>query len=232
MKAAVVAMSGGMDSCVTAALALAEGYDVHALHISYGQRTEQRELQAFHAVCDALGIGSRQVVSISHLRAFGGSALTDPGIAVPEGEDPDRSGIPVSYVPQRNGNILFIAAAWAEVLGADSLWTGMVEDDSSGYPDCRRRFCDALERAIAEGNHDDSPDPTIVTPLIHLSKTEIVRRGVEVDAPLHLTWSCYQSEDEACGVCDSCQLRLRGFREAGVVDPIAYRVRAGEQAGA
>lgn len=221
---AVVAMSGGMDSCVTAAIAVAEGLEVHALHVSYGQRTQSRELQAFHEVCSALRITARQTVSIDHLRAFGGSALTDPTIAVPERQPVDRVGMPVSYVPQRNGNILFIAAAWAEVLRAESIWAGMVEEDSSGYPDCRRSFCDALERALAEGNSDDAPDPAIVTPLIHLTKAQIVRRGLEIGAPLHLTWSCYQSVDEACGICDSCQLRLRGFAQACASDPIPYRV--------
>ncbi len=222
MPLAVVLMSGGMDSCVTAALALREGHDVAALHITYGQRTEQREQRAFADVCDALGIGRRQTVDIAHLRAFGGSALTDAGLAVPAGEDLDRPGIPVTYVPQRNGNLLFIAAAWAEVLRAESIWTGMVEEDSSGYPDCRRSFCDAMEAALAEGNHDESPDPRIITPLIRLSKAQIVARGVELGAPLHLTWSCYQAEELACGVCDSCRLRLRGFARAGVADPLAY----------
>jgi 7-cyano-7-deazaguanine synthase len=224
MSLAVVAMSGGMDSCVAAALAQREGHDLAALHVAYGQRTEAREQTAFHAVCDALGIARREIVSIAHLRAFGGSALTDPAIAVPENQDLDRGGIPISYVPQRNGNLLFIAAAWAEVLGAETIWTGMVEEDSSGYPDCRRSFCDAIERAIAEGNHDDSPDPRIVTPLIHLTKAQIVARGLELGAPLERTWSCYQAEDVACGVCDSCRLRLRGFAQAGATDPIPYRL--------
>lgn len=223
MSRAVVLMSGGMDSCVTAAIARAAGHDLAALHVRYGQRTQRREKQAFVDVCDALGIALRQVVDIAHLRAFGGSALTDPDLAVPENQDIDRDEIPISYVPQRNGNLLFIAAAWAEVLRAESLWTGMVEADATGYPDCRRSFCDALERAIAEGNHDASPDPRIVTPLIELTKADIVRRGLALGAPLALTWSCYQSEDRACGVCDSCLLRLRGFREAGVPDPVPYR---------
>lgn len=223
MSLGIAVMSGGLDSCVTAASALAEGWELAALHVGYGQLTQAREARAFHDVCDALGIARRQVVSIAHLKAFGHSALTDPSIALPENEDPDRPGIPVSYVPQRNGNLLYIAAAWAEVLGAEGLWTGMVEEDSSGYPDCRRSFCDALEVAIGAGNHDDSPDPRIVTPLIALSKAQIVTRGVELGAPLHLTWSCYQSEERACGVCDSCLLRLRGFREAGLTDPLPYR---------
>jgi 7-cyano-7-deazaguanine synthase len=222
---AIVLMSGGMDSCVTAALARAAGHPLAALHVRYGQRIADRELRAFQAVADYYGIVHRLVVDLQHLRQIGGSALTDPTIAVPEGEDPDRPGIPISYVPQRNGNLLFIAAAWADVLRATSIWTGMVEEDSSGYPDCRRAFCDAMEVAIGAGNPDDHPDPKIVTPLIHLRKADIVRCGVELGAPLHLTWSCYQREDVACGVCDSCQLRLRGFREAGVEDPIPYVIR-------
>lgn len=223
MSIAVVVMSGGLDSCVTAAIAQAAGHEVAALHVSYGQRTQRRELRAFGEVCSELGIERRQTVDIGHLAAFGGSALTDASIALPEGEDPDRPGIPVSYVPQRNGNILYIAAAWAEVLLAESIWCGVVEEDSSGYPDCRRSFCDAIEQAIALGNHDDHPDPRIMTPLIHMNKGQIVARGVELGAPLAATWSCYQAEDVACGVCDSCLLRLRGFQQAGVTDPIAYR---------
>lgn len=222
---AIVLMSGGMDSCVTAALARQAGCRLAALHVRYGQRTEARELQAFHAVADFFGIAYRQVVEILYLRQIGGSALTDPSLPVPEGEDPDRPGVSISYVPQRNGNLLFIAAAWADVLGATSIWTGMVEEDSSGYPDCRRVFCDAMEVAIGTGNPDDHPDPCIITPLIHLRKADIVRQGIALGAPLHLTWSCYQREDVACGVCDSCQLRLRGFQEAGLEDPLPYMRR-------
>ena len=163
------------------------------------------------------------MVDISHLARFGGSALTDATLAVTECEDMNRPGMPVSYVPQRNGNLLMIAAAWAEVLQAESIWTGMVQADATGYPDCRRSFCDALQAAVAEGNHDDSPDPAIITPLIDLTKADIVREGLRLGAPLERTWSCYQAETAACGVCDSCQLRLRGFRQAGVPDPIRYR---------
>ncbi len=223
MPTAVVLMSGGLDSCVAAALAKSGGHDLAALHVRYGQRTEAREEQAFGEVCDALGIARRMIVGIGHLRTIGGSALTDPTLALPEGEDVDRAGIPVSYVPQRNGNLLMIAAAWADVLLAVTIWTGMVEADATGYPDCRRSFCDAMELAIAAGNHDAHPDPRIVTPLIAMSKADIVCAGLQVGAPLELTWSCYQSSAAACGVCDSCQLRLRGFAQAGVVDPLPYR---------
>jgi len=220
----IVLVSGGMDSCVTAAQARADGCELAFLHVNYGQRTQTRESQAFSAIADFYGVGQRLVVDFDHLKRIGGSALVDESLPLPEGLDPDRPGVPISYVPQRNGNLLFLAAAWAEVLKADSIWAGMVEEDSSGYPDCRRSFLDALEAAIALGNDDASPDPEIVTPLIHLTKAEIVRRGVELGAPLHLTWSCYQREDAACGVCDSCQLRLRGFRQAGVPDPLLYAV--------
>ena len=192
------------------------------LHVSYGQLTQDRELRAFGDLAERYGVEHRLAVDIEHLKQIGGSALIDESLELPQGEDPQRPGVPASYVPQRNGNLLFMAAAWAEVLKADSIWAGMVEEDSSGYPDCRRTFLDALEQSIALGNDDASPDPKIITPLIHLTKADIVRRGVELGAPLHLTWSCYQREDVACGVCDSCQLRLRGFREAGESDPIAY----------
>jgi len=223
MGIAVVLMSGGMDSCVAATLAKTEGHELAALHVRYGQRTQDREERAFGEVCDALGIRRRMLVDIDHLRQIGGSALTDTFLAVPEGEDVDRPGIPVSYVPQRNGNLLMIAAAWAEALVAETIWTGMVEADATGYPDCRRSFCDAMEQAIAAGNHDEHPDPRIITPLIAMTKADIVRTGLQIGAPLQQTWSCYQAEDAACGVCDSCQLRLRGFAQAGAVDPIPYR---------
>ena len=219
---AVVLASGGMDSCVAAAEARTRSDELALLHVTYGQLTQQRELDAFRDLADFYGVERRLVVDIGHLKTLGGSALVDASLALPESEDPDRPGVPVSYVPQRNGNLLFIAAAWAEVLKAESIWAGLVEEDSSGYPDCRRSFIDAVERAIALGNDDASPDPKIVTPLIDLTKADIVCRGLELGAPLPLTWSCYQREDVACGVCDSCQLRLRGFRDAGETDPIAY----------
>jgi len=212
-----------MDSCVTLAEAHAAGHELALLHVNYGQRTEQREARAFRDLADFYGAARQLTVDFDHLKRLGGSALVDDSVPLPEGEDPHRPGIPVSYVPQRNGNLLFMAAAWAEVLKAESIWAGMVEEDSSGYPDCRRSFLDALEQTVALGNDDASPDPRIVTPLIHRSKADIVRRAAELEAPLHLTWSCYQREDLACGVCDSCQLRLQGFREAGFTDPLPYQ---------
>lgn len=221
---AIVLASGGMDSCVAAGLARDAGNELWLLHIAYGQLTARRERRAFDEIASFYAVpdARRLVVDIAHLTMIGGSALTDSSIELPEGESPDREGIPVSYVPQRNGNLLFIAASWADVIEASSIWAGMVEEDSSGYPDCRRSFVDAMELAIARGNSDAHPDPEIVTPLIAMRKSEIVGTGVRIGAPLHLTWSCYQREDVACGVCDSCALRLRGFREAGVADPIPY----------
>lgn len=221
---AIVLASGGLDSTVTVAIAQAARNDLALLHVTYGQRTAKRERQAFDCIADHYAVpqNRRMVVDISYLAQIGGSALTDASIAVPEDEPLDRDGIPVSYVPQRNGNLLFIAAAWAETIRAESIWTGMVEEDSSGYPDCRRGFVDAIEGAIGRGNDDTSPDPRIVTPLIDMRKSAIVAKGVELGAPLHLTWSCYQNESKACGRCDSCMLRLRGFHEAGVRDPIPY----------
>jgi 7-cyano-7-deazaguanine synthase len=225
----IVLASGGLDSCVATTMAHNENRDLAMLHVTYGQRTAARERSSFNAIADFFNVpaGRRLIVDVDFLATIGGSALTDNSIPMPEQEPLDREGIPVSYVPQRNGNLLFIAAAWADTISAQSIWTGMVEEDSSGYPDCRRTFVDAIEVAIGRGNNDDHPDPKIVTPLIYMRKSEIVRAGIEAGAPLHMTWSCYQYEDEACGVCDSCLLRLRGFAEAGVPDPIPYAVDSG-----
>jgi 7-cyano-7-deazaguanine synthase len=220
---AVVLLSGGMDSCVTLAQALGDGCDVAALHVNYGQRTQARELKAFHDICDHYAISRRLVVDISHLASIGGSSLTDRSIDVEEAHL-DATEIPTSYVPFRNANILAIAASWAEVLSATAIYIGAVEEDSSGYPDCRATFFQAFEDVIHLGTKP-GPRVRIVTPLIDLSKREIVRRGSELDAPLELTWSCYRNEDTACGTCDSCALRLRGFEQAGVSDPILYATR-------
>ncbi len=219
-QTAVVLLSGGMDSCVTLAHCLADGCQAAALHINYGQRTQERELQAFNEICDHYGIGQRLVVDVSHLAAIGGSALTDPNIAVPAGAV-DNNEIPVTYVPFRNANILAIATSWAEVIGASAIYIGAVEEDGSGYPDCRTVFFEAFQRVIDTGT---KPDTRVVirTPLISLRKSQIVHHGHMLKAPFHLTWSCYRNSIEACGECDSCLLRLRGFREAGDVDPISY----------
>ncbi len=215
---AIVLLSGGMDSCVCAALAARE-HETAALHVSYGQRTEARELQSFHSICDRLGIENRLAVRNESLKAIGGSALTDNRIAIPEcptvGHD-----IPVTYVPFRNAHFLSVAVSWAEVLGASKIYIGAVEQDSSGYPDCRPAYYGAFNKVIAAGTKKGEIE--VVTPLIAMRKAEIVRLGLELGAPLDLTWSCYSCEDRACGVCDSCVLRLRAFQEAGAVDPLPY----------
>ena len=216
---AVVLLSGGMDSCVCAALA-ARDYRPAALHVSYGQRTEERERRAFLAICDRLRIRERLLLHNEALRAVGGSALTDEKIAVPEAKAPPGAGIPVTYVPFRNAHFLAAAVSWAEVLGAEKVVIGAVEPDSSGYPDCRPAYYRAFQEVVRAGTREGRIE--IVTPLIALRKAEIVRLGLELGAPFDLTWSCYSREDRACGVCESCVLRLRAFESAGVEDPIAY----------
>lgn len=218
---AVVLVSGGMDSCVTAALATRE-YKTAFLHLNYGQRTERRELQAFHDIADHYGVARRLVVNIEHLKQIGGSSLTDPSIDVQEA-DLMRAGIPTSYVPFRNAHLLSIAVSWGEVLGARKIFIGAVEEDSSGYPDCRKEFYEAFNHVIEAGTKP-ATKIEIVTPIIAMRKDEIVLAGNRLEAPLHLSWSCYQREDLACGVCDSCALRLRGFQRAGIQDPIRYVV--------
>jgi 7-cyano-7-deazaguanine synthase len=207
-----------MDSCVCAALA-ARDYDAAAVHVSYGQRTEARERQAFEGICDRLGIKDRLRVRNEALRAIGGSALTDERIAVPESHS-IGSGVPVTYVPFRNAHFLAVAVSWAEVLGAEAVYIGAVEPDSSGYPDCRPAYYKAFNEVVKAGTRDGTI--RVVAPLIAMRKAEIVTHGLELGAPLDLTWSCYQREDRACGICDSCVLRLRAFREAGADDPIPY----------
>jgi 7-cyano-7-deazaguanine synthase len=219
---AVVLVSGGMDSCVAAALAR-QTYDCAFLHVNYGQRTQERELRAFHAIADHYGVERRLVVSMEHLRAVRGSSLTDPSMPVPRA-DLERSGIPSSYVPFRNAGMLSVAVSWAEVIGAPAIVIGAVEEDSSGYPDCRRAFFDAFNVAIERGTRPGCA-PVVQTPVISLSKRQIIQQGMDLGAPLHLTWSCYQSEDLACGTCDSCALRLRAFQSLGLDDPIPYRER-------
>jgi 7-cyano-7-deazaguanine synthase len=215
---AVVLLSGGMDSCVCAALA-ARDYEAAALHVSYGQRTEERERRAFSAICDRLHIRGRLVVRNEALRAIGGSALTDPEIAVPNSHEIGRE-IPVTYVPFRNAHFLAVAVSWAEVIGAEKIYIGAVEQDSSGYPDCRPAYYQAFNQVIKAGTKEGNIE--IVTPLIGMRKAEIVRLGLELGAPFDLTWSCYGREDAACGICDSCVLRLRAFEAVGTTDPIPY----------
>ncbi|MGA8273215.1 MAG: 7-cyano-7-deazaguanine synthase QueC [Candidatus Sulfotelmatobacter sp.] len=220
---AVVLLSGGMDSCVCAVLA-ARDHDVSALHVSYGQRTEQRERQSFLSICDRLNIRNKLLVRNEALRTIGGSALTDQNIAVPTGPSAGHD-IPVTYVPFRNAHFLSVAVSWAEVLGAATIYIGAVEPDSSGYPDCRPAYYEAFNRLIQMGTKEG--DIKIVTPLIAMRKMEIVRLGLELNAPFDLTWSCYRHEDRACGVCDSCALRLQAFNAAGVKDPIPYATMEG-----
>lgn len=220
---AVVLVSGGMDSCVTLAIIIEEGYDVAALHVNYGQLTEKRELQAFHDLCTYYNIADKLVVDITHLAQIGGSSLTDAGTRhlEPGTRNLEPGTIPNTYVPFRNANILSIATSWAEVIGAHAICIGAVEEDSSGYPDCRESFFRAFEKVISEGTKPGS-EIRILTPVIDMRKSEIVRQGRQLEAPFHLTWSCYRYEDVACGTCDSCRLRLKGFREAGIDDPISY----------
>jgi 7-cyano-7-deazaguanine synthase len=218
MSRAVVLMSGGMDSCVCAALA-AHSHQAAVVHVSYGQRTEAREKRAFQQICDRLGIHDRLLVRNEALRAIGGSALTDSNIPVPESQA-IGSGIPITYVPFRNAHFLAVAVSWAEVLGAEKVYIGAVEPDSSGYPDCRPAYYRAFNEVVKAGTKDGTIQ--VVTPLIAMRKAEIVRLGLELGAPFDLTWSCYQREDRACGVCDSCVLRMRAFQEAGAQDPIPY----------
>ena len=223
---AIVLVSGGMDSCVTAAIA-GLSCRLAFLHVNYGQRTEARELQAFDAIAGHFHAEKRLVVSIEHLKVIGGSSLTDASLPVPEPGAPNAafpaSGIPSTYVPFRNAHLLSISVSWAEVIGARKIYIGAVEEDSSGYPDCREVFYQAFNRVIETGTRPETR-VEIVTPLIHMRKKDIVRKGAELDAPLHLTWSCYQSSEKACGKCESCLLRLKGFSEAGMRDPIPYDV--------
>ena len=233
---AVVAVSGGMDSCVTASIAI-KNYELAFAHINYGQRTELRELKAFKDIADFFEVKERLVIDYTHLSKVGGSSLTDKQISVSKA-DPENIGaglsnksslpagrqVPTSYVPFRNANILSACVSWAEVLKAKAVFIGAVYEDSSGYPDCRPDFFSAFEKMIDLGTKTETKIK-IETPIIHLSKAEIIKKGIELSAPLHLTWSCYQNEDIACGNCDSCALRLRGFQMAGVDDPIPYAAK-------
>lgn len=209
-----------MDSLVALALARQKTSDIALLHVNYGHLTESRELKAFTEIADYYGIRRRLVVDIGYLHEIGGSALTDPSIPLPAGRL-DRPEIPVSYVPFRNANLLAAATSWAEVLSATEIYIGAVEEDSSGYPDCRESFFRAFNLVIREGTRPETRI-RIVAPLLHLSKKQIVKTGVELKVPFHLTWSCYCASELACGTCDSCLLRLKGFSEAGVADPIEY----------
>jgi 7-cyano-7-deazaguanine synthase len=226
---AVVLLSGGMDSCVCTAIAGARhgAESLALLHATYGQRTEARERQAFEDIAQFYGVRERLVAELGHFRAIGGSALTDRKIAVPENElettPPGESSIPVTYVPFRNAHFLSVGVSWAEAIGAEAIYIGAVAEDSSGYPDCRPEYYRVFQELIRVGTKSETRIE-MMAPVIKMKKSEIIRRGLELGAPLHLTWSCYQGERLACGKCDSCLLRLRAFAEAGVRDPIPYRV--------
>jgi 7-cyano-7-deazaguanine synthase len=225
---AVILLSGGMDSCVTAAIAN-RSHQLALLHASYGQRTERRERRAFEEIADFYGARERLLIRLDSFAQIGGSALTDRVIAVPEsGTSLEHAKeIPVTYVPFRNAHFLSAAVSWAEVIGANAIFVGAVAEDSSGYPDCRPEYYRAFAELVRQGTRPETRIE-IVTPVIKMRKSEIVRRGAELGAPLRLTWSCYQFEDEACGTCDSCRLRLRAFAQAGISDPIAYRARVAQ----
>ena len=219
---AICLVSGGMDSCVTAAVARKENDELAFLHVSYGQLTEQRELKAFEAIADHYNVDLRLVISLEHLAKIGGSSLTDVSIPV-SAPDLVSHSIPSSYVPFRNAHLLAAAVSWGEVINASAIYIGAVAEDSSGYPDCRPEFYDAFQNVLDIGTRPETRIE-IRTPVIHMKKSEIVRAGMNLGAPLHLTWSCYKEPELACGNCDSCALRLRAFREAGMTDPIPYLV--------
>jgi len=221
---AVVLLSGGMDSCVTAAIAN-QTHELALLHASYGQRTEKRERRAFEEIAEFYGVTEKLIARLDALRQIGGSALTDDRIAVPGAaplSNQEHGEIPITYVPFRNAHFLAAAVSWAEVIGAQAIFIGAVHEDSSGYPDCRPEYYRIFAELARVGTRPETKI-AIETPVIHMRKSEIIRRGMDMGAPLGSTWSCYQSEEEACGACDSCRLRLRAFAEAGVTDPIAYR---------
>ena len=224
-RLAVCLVSGGMDSCVTAAIAHEENDEIAFLHISYGQRTQRRERECFDKIADHYGVENRLVVTLEQLALIGGSSLTDQRMAVTPA-DLDARGIPTSYVPFRNAHLLATAVSWSEVIGSSSIYIGAVAEDSSGYPDCRPEYYSAFQKVIDVGT---KPETNIIvkTPVIAMKKSEIIMRGLEMGAPLELTWSCYQESEQACGRCDSCALRLRAFREAGVADPIPYMLDSG-----
>ena len=217
---AVVALSGGLDSCVTTAIANKE-YNLALVHINYGQKTESKELDSFHKIADHYNVDKKLVIDFTHFQKIGGSSLTDKTINVTKA-DLEAKHIPSSYVPFRNANILSACVSWAEIINAKAIFIGAVHEDSSGYPDCRPEFFKSFEKTLNLGTKPDT-NIKIETPIISLDKHEIIKLGLELNAPLQMTWSCYSSENEACGVCDSCALRLRGFQKINVVDPIPYK---------
>jgi 7-cyano-7-deazaguanine synthase len=219
MSRAIVLLSGGMDSLVTAAIAARDNASVCFLHANYGQRTEDKELECFNNLCQSYHPEKSLVIDLPWLGQIGGSALTDLNIAV---KDHDGSPeIPRTYVPFRNANLLGAAVSWAEVIEAGKVYIGAVEEDGSGYPDCRSVFFRAYRKAVETGTRNTIPID-IVTPVLHLHKSDIVKLGLDLGAPFAYSWSCYKNSFVACGTCDSCYLRLRAFEQAGVKDPIPY----------
>ncbi len=221
MKRGIVLTSGGMDSLITTAIAQKENDEIYLLHANYGQRTEEKELKAFNAICDYFKPNGHLIVNIDYLARIGGNSLTDHNLDVPRNELSDS--VPNTYVPFRNGNLISIAASWAEVLEAQSLYIGAVEADSSGYPDCRKVFYEQLENAINLGTKEDT-QISIKTPIIDKMKHEIIQIGRQLNVPFELSWSCYVDNQTACGECDSCLLRIRAFKQAGIKDPIPYAI--------
>jgi 7-cyano-7-deazaguanine synthase len=217
---AVVAVSGGLDSCITTAIANEE-YNLALVHINYGQKTESKELESFHKIADYYKVEKKLVIDFTHFQKIGGSSLTDKSIVISKA-DLTNTKVPTSYVPFRNANILSACVSWAEIIKASVIFIGAVHEDSSGYPDCRPEFFKSFEETVNLGTKPET-NIKIKTPIINLTKQEIIKLGKELNAPLELTWSCYSNEDEACGVCDSCALRLRGFQSLGIVDPITYK---------
>lgn len=220
-KKAVVILSGGMDSTLSSYIAKKSGYELIAVHFNYGQRTQTKELKAFRDICEKLNVLNKYEIDIPFFTQIGASALTDKSIEVPI-NGIEKGIIPITYVPFRNGIFLSIASAIAEKESASAMYIGVVQEDSSGYPDCTNSFINSIQKAINEGTKD-STKIEIITPLVDLSKAQIVEEAIKLNVPLELTWSCYKEEDEACGVCDSCRLRLNGFNEANSKDPIKYK---------
>lgn len=218
-KKAICVLSGGMDSTLSSYLASQDGYEIIAVHFNYGQRTEHKELECFRNICIELNVKEKYEINIPFFTQIGASALTDSTIDVPIGGL--ESGVPITYVPFRNGIFLSIATAIAEKHGAKAIYIGVVQEDSSGYPDCTDMFIDKMENAMNQGTKEETKI-TIITPLVHMSKEQIVKKALEMNVPLHYTWSCYKNEKEACGLCDSCRLRLKGFEKAGINDSIPY----------
>jgi len=219
MQKAVCIMSGGMDSTLAAYMMKRDGYEIIALHFDYGQRTMQREKRAFREIVKALNISLKYEINLDFFSQIGASALTDKSLDIPI--NGIEEGVPITYVPFRNGIFLSVASAIAEKEGAKVLSIGVVEEDSSGYPDCTQTFIESMQRSINFGTKQNT-NIEIKTPLVHLMKEQIVKEALKLNVPLELTWSCYKNEEKACGVCDSCRLRLNGFKLAGISDPIIY----------